>query len=161
MNRALLMKRTLCLPLLILLSPALAHAQEGLESHIPTSDVPEFLFDHLDIATFRSSSGPKRDQGDRTLSSISPPPTTVTTDYIEVLEDDWVRRLTIVDRGDFNKDGIEDLAVCFDDRAIGGTYRSTQLLLVTRYTASSPAVALNYRVESQKARESCLVTTEG
>lgn len=146
---------------LMLLFPAVVHAREDLESHIPASGVPEFLFNNLDIATFRSSLGPKRTESDRTFSSISPSPTTVTADYVEVLEDDWVRRLTIVDRGDFNKDGIEDLTVCFDDRAIGATYRSTQLLLVTRYTDSSLAVALNYRVETPEARGSCYATTGG
>lgn len=156
------MKQALLSSLLLMsFSPVVADAREDLESHIPASGVPEFLFDSLDIATFRSSLGPKRTENHRTFSSISPPPTTVTDDYVEILEDHWVRRLTIVDRGDFNKDGIEDLAVCFHDSAIGATYRATKLLLVTRYTDSSLAVALNYSVSTPRTRESCLATPEG
>lgn len=147
--------------LLMLLSPVMAHAKEALVSHIPESGAPEFLFNNLDIATFRSSLGPRRTQSDRTFASLSPPPTTITADYVEIREDNWVRRLTIVDRGDFNKDGIEDLVVCFDDRAIGATYRSTQLLYVTRYSDASMAIALDYSLSTPSIRESCQVTPEG
>lgn len=156
------MMLTLRLFILLMLSfPAMADAREALVSHLPESGAPEFLFNNLDIATFRSSLGPRRSQSDRTFASLSPPPTTVTADYVEIREDNWVRRLTIVDRGDFNKDGIEDLVVCFDDRAIGATYRSTQLLYVTRYSDASMAIALSYSASTPKARESCRVTPEG
>ena len=156
------MKRVLrfSLPPMLLLAAA-AHAGDGLESHIPASGVPEFLFHNLDIASFRSSLGPGRTTSDRTFASVSPPPTTVAADYVEVLEDHWVRRLTIVDRGDFNEDGIEDLAVRLDDRAIGATYRATKLLLVTRYTDSSLAVALDYEVSTPGSRDRCGATPEG
>lgn len=145
--------RTACL--LALSLPVAAHAAEDPESHFPQTDVPQFLFDHLDVATFRSSLGPKRSIGQRTLASLSPPPTTVTADAVEILEEDWLRRLTVVDRGDFNRDGIEDLAVCLEDRSLRGTYRATTLLLVTRYSSTSPAIALHFAVDTPKARAGC------
>lgn len=150
------MKHTLCILFCTMLSfPVASHASEDLESYIPRTGVPEFLFNNFDITTIRSSFGPRRSVSDRTFSSLSPPPTTITDDTIEILEDDWVRRLTIVDRGDFNSDGIEDLAVCFHDSAIGATYRSTQLLLVTRYADESLAIALNYRISPAVIERGC------
>lgn len=141
--------------LLTLLLPIEAHAGQDLQSHFPQTGVPQFLFDHLDIATFRSSLGPQRDIDQRRFAGLSPPPTTLTANAIEILEDNWLRRMTIVDRGDFNRDGIEDLVVCLEDNAIGATYRSTQLLLITRYSDNSAAIALHFSVDTPKAREGC------
>lgn len=58
----------------------------------------------------------------------------------------WVYALRVLRRADINGDGLEDLEVCFTDRSKGGTYSARQSLLVTRYSASAYAVALNYEV---------------
>jgi len=60
---------------------------------------------------------------------------------------EWRYELKVVARRDVNSDGIEDLEVCFTDRALnGGSYDSSQALLITRYTAEAYAVALSFRL---------------
>ncbi|WP_058835139.1 hypothetical protein [Luteimonas abyssi] len=145
----------------LLLATGAAHAVDGATSYFPVHDVPRFLFDHLDVATFRSSLGPKRSLEQRTFAQISPPPTEVTDDAFEVREPDWLRRLTIVGRGDFNRDGIEDLVICLEDRALRGTYLASQRLLVTRYDAASLAVAVHYEPPTLDAGAGCLGAVPG
>lgn len=120
----------------VLLIPVMVEASAPLECHIPTSDVPDFLFNHLDIATFRSSLGSKRTQSDRTSSGLSPPPTTVMVSSVEMREGNGVRRLTLLERGGFNKDGIEDPVVRFEDRVLD-------------YGASTPKVRANRQVRQE------------
>jgi len=130
--------------LVLLLSAGATHAADALESHFPEQDVARFLFDHFDIATMRSSLNPARRTEQRTFASVLPAPTTLTSDTFEVREPDWVRTVRVLDRGDFNRDGIEDLLVCFDDRAILGTYNASSLMLVTRYSDDARAVAIHF-----------------
>nr|WP_143028942.1 hypothetical protein [Massilia sp. PDC64] len=61
---------------------------------------------------------------------------------------DWRYELRIVGRRDVNGDGVEDLEVCFIDRALnGGTYNTSEGLLITRYSADGYAIALNYSLD--------------
>ena len=61
---------------------------------------------------------------------------------------DWRYELRIVGRRDVNGDGIEDLEVCFVDRALNGeTYSTSEGLLITRYSAEGYAIALSYSLD--------------
>jgi hypothetical protein len=44
-------------------------------------------------------------------------------------------------------DGVEDLAICFVDRAKHGSYFAQQALLVTRYTDTDLLIALKYELD--------------
>ncbi len=67
---------------------------------------------------------------------------------------DWYYELKIVARKDVNRDGIEDLEVCFIDRASnGGTYDSSQVLLITRYSATDYAVAVSFSPGDGKCQQ--------
>jgi hypothetical protein len=57
---------------------------------------------------------------------------------LAVLEDDTRTLVKIYGRGDFNKDGIDDLLVRVDTAALHGTYRTSRLLLLTRIRAKGP-----------------------
>lgn len=62
--------------------------------------------------------------------------------------------LKIVGRRDVNGDGIEDLEVCFVDRALnGGSYDTSKGLLITRYSADGYAVALSYSLNDSVCQE--------
>jgi hypothetical protein len=76
-------------------------------------------------------------------------PSQVTEDRAVFLQpDDWLFELRVLERGDFNGDGIEDLKACFVDRALnGGTYNAVQGLLLTRYSSDAYVIALSYSVE--------------
>lgn len=67
---------------------------------------------------------------------------------------EWLYELKIVGRRDANRDGIEDLEVCFIDRALnGGTYNTSQGLLITRYSADGYAVALSHSLNDGLCQE--------
>lgn len=65
--------------------------------------------------------------------------------------------MKIIGRRDVNSDGIEDLEVCFVDRAQnGGTYHATQGLLITRYSETGYALALHFTQHNAACVDSAL-----
>lgn len=120
-------------------------------SYFPTQNLEQFLADKFDLASIRSSLGPRRLPALRTFSDFGMKPTKA-TDNALVFESpgDWRYELGIVGRRDVNGDGIEDLEVCFIDRALnGGTYNTSEGLLITRYSADAHAVALSYSLDDR------------
>ena len=122
---------------------------DPLVSYFPTNDVGTFLAKNFDLASIRSSFGPRRTATQRTFADLQMKPSAATNDLLEFRSDTWFYQLRIVERRDVNKDGIEDLAVCFTDQALGGaTYYSQTSLLITRYSVKGYAVALSYSVDA-------------
>lgn len=118
-------------------------------SYFPQQNLGLFLAGKFDLASIRSSFGPKRLPALRTFSDFGMKPTEA-TDNVLVFESpgDWRYELRIVGRRDVNGDGIEDLEVCFTDRALnGGTYDTSKGLLITRYSAEGYAIALSYSLD--------------
>lgn len=122
-------------------------ASAELESYLPTRGAAQFLVANFDLASIRSSFGPRRTKAQRTFASLAMVPTKVTESEVEFDNTDWYYSFKVLRRGDFNGDGIEDLEVCFLDKAKGATYHSQQALLVSRYSDSSLAVALKFEVD--------------
>lgn len=118
-------------------------------SFFPVKDLGPFLSEHFDLATIRSSFGPRRSPGKRTFSDFGMKPSQVTENSVVFLNPgDWLYELRVIGRGDFNRDGIEDLKVCFVDHALnGGTYDTAQGLLLTRYSSDGYAIALSFSLE--------------
>jgi hypothetical protein len=114
-------------------------------SYFPAKALPAFLVKNLDIASFRNSLGPKR-QGERTFAELGITPTKIGPDVVEFDSPDWYYRIRVLRREDINRDGIEDLELCFTDRAKQGSYSTQQPLLVTKYSSSMLATALSYEV---------------
>jgi hypothetical protein len=115
-------------------------------SYFPNKDLGGFLAENFDLASIRSSFGPRRSPAQRTFSDFGMKPSTVTDDSVIFRNaGDWLYELHVVGRKDINGDGVEDLEVCFVDRALnGGSYNTTKGLLVTRYSADGYAVALSF-----------------
>jgi hypothetical protein len=116
-------------------------------SHFPQHGLGPFLASHFDLASIRSSFGPRRNRpGQRTLADFGMTPTTATdNDLIYDVPGDWYVRMQVTGRRDVNGDGVEDLEVCLTDRAQnGGTYSSVQGLVITRYTGETYALALSF-----------------
>jgi hypothetical protein len=118
-------------------------------SYFPGKDLGKFLAEKFDLATIRSSFGPRRTTAQHTFADFGMKPSTVTADSVVFLNPgDWLYELHVVGRKDINGDGLEDLEVCFIDRALnGGSYNAAQGVLVTRYSADSYAVALSFSLE--------------
>lgn len=125
---------------------AMPAAAADVTSNFPDRGVAQFLVANFDLASIRSSFGPRRTLVQRTFASLGQVPTKVTADEVEFDGANWFYSLKVLRRGDLNNDGIEDLEVCFVDKAKGATYDSQQVLLVTRYSDSSLAVALRFEV---------------
>ena len=113
-------------------------------SYIPQEKIDEFIVSTLDLASFRNSLGPRRDLGDRTFADLDMEPTNRSRDGVVFESDDWQYRIQVLERGDFNQDGIEDLKICFQDRAKDGTYDVQTPLLVSRYDSAGYLVALAF-----------------
>lgn len=121
-------------------------------SHFPQQGLGPFLASHFDLASIRSSFGPRRDRrGQRTLADFGMTPTTVLdNDLIYDVPGDWYLRMQVTGRRDVNGDGVEDLEVCFTDLAQnGGTYRSVQGLVITRYASDAYALALSFSANDE------------
>lgn len=120
-----------------------------LVSYFPSKNLGQFLAEKFDLASIRSSFGPRRTSSQRTFADFGMKPTKATEELLVFNSPgDWLYELKIVGRRDVNHDGIEDIEVCFVDRALnGGTYDSSQRLLVTRYSAADYAVALSFSLD--------------
>jgi len=126
-----------------------------LVSYFPKKDLGLFLADKFDLASIRSSFGPRRSPAMRTFTDFGMKPSKATEDAL-VFETpgEWLYEMKIVGRRDANRDGIEDLEVCFIDHALnGGTYDTSTGLLVTRYSADGYAVALSHTLNDGACQE--------
>jgi hypothetical protein len=126
-----------------------------LVSYFPKKDLGLFLANRFDLASIRSSFGPRRSPAQRTFADFGMKPSKATEDSV-VFDSpgDWLYELKIVGRRDANGDGIEDLEVCFIDHALnGGTYDTSKGLLVTRYSENDYAVALSFSLNDGICQE--------
>lgn len=126
-----------------------AAAAAPVASYFPERNLGQFLADKFDLASIRSSFGPRRSPALRTFSDFRMKPSKA-TDNVLVFESagNWLYELRIVGRRDVNGDGIEDVEACFIDRALnGGTYDTSKALLITRYSADAYAIALSYSLD--------------
>lgn len=120
-----------------------------LTTYFPSTGLGSFLAEKFDLASIRSSFGPRRTPAMRTFADVGMKPGKATDDTVTFEREDWFYQLTVVERRDVNGDGIEDLKACFVDRAVGGpTYHATKGLLITRYGPDAYALALSFDVDA-------------
>lgn len=142
-------KTGIAVPLLCCLTLAGQAEAAPVVSHFPQQGLGQFLAEQFDLASIRSSFGPRRKPDQRSFADFQLKPTRVTESLVEFAQPDWFYQMVVTDRRDINGDGIEDLAVCFTDKAVGaGTYDVHKALVVTRYAADALAVALDYSVDA-------------
>lgn len=124
-----------------------AMAQNAVTTYFSQNAVLEQVLAEFDLATIRSSFGPRRDSVHRTLKSFA-----MTSKMLDaktmVLEDgDFIYHLQLLSRGDLNRDGIEDLEICFTEKAKHGSYHAQKPFLLTKYSSSALAVALQFETD--------------
>jgi len=131
-----------------------AYAKHGLVSYLPKTDLERFIVNNFDIASIRSSLGPRRQPGQFHFSDLGIRPTAISAEKIHLESDGWHYDITVLQRGDLNGDGIEDVAVCFvdDGHGAGGTYFSVQPLLLTRYSKNGPLIAISYEPDDKRCQ---------
>lgn len=136
------------------LSIGSANAAQPL-SFFPERNLGPFLAKNFDLATIRSSLGPRRSEAQRTFGDMGMRASKATDNSLVFnIPGRWVYELEVLARSDVNGDGIEDLEVCFRERALnGGTYDSSQGLLLTRYSATGYALAIRFGINNSACPE--------
>ena len=136
--------RALLFLVLLVSTTADSVASSETTTYIPQEQIDEFIVTTLDLASFRNSLGPRRKPGEHTFADLGMAPTGRSEDGVVFESDDWQYRIRVLERDDFNQDGIEDLKLCFQDRARHGNYNVQTPLLVSRYDSAGYLVALAF-----------------
>jgi hypothetical protein len=130
--------------------PMLAVAAEP--SVWPTSNLATFVFQHLDLTTFRNSTGPRRRSGQRFFVDLGIKPTRASETEAVSESGDWTYSIKVLARRDFNGDGVQEVAICFADTASQGTYNVQQPLLVQMLEGRAVAIAFDISTDSDAAQ---------
>ena len=120
----------------------------------PEQDLARFVFEHLDITSFRSSMGPRRSEGQRFFSDLGVHPNRVSE--TEAVSDDggWSYSVRILGKRDYNRDGVDEVLICFSDVARdGGTYNTRKHLVVQ--LVEGRAIALAYTQDGEAEEAGC------
>ena len=118
----------------------------------PSGNLATFVFQHLDLTTFRNSTGPRRQEGQRLFADLGIKATR-TSDTEAVSEsDDWTYSIKVIARRDFNRDGVQEVAICFTDTARQGSYNVQQPLLLQWLEGRAVALAYDISTDSDAAQ---------
>lgn len=137
----------LVLPTLFALFSVAVCAQGAPVSHMPEADLARYIFEKIDITTFRSSFGPQRTPGQNHLSDLGLKPTKLTNEILTIETDDWLYEIEIIRVADVNRDNIMDLEVCFRDKSKVATYNTQKPLLLSQFEKGGQLVALHFEVD--------------
>ncbi len=119
----------------------------------PDNDLAKFVFEHLDLSSFRNSTGPRRRAGQRFFKDLGVRPSQVSATEAST-DGEWRFSVRILGKRDYNKDGVEEVLICFSDVAQqGGSYltRSSYILQFIE----GRAIALAYDDESRAEESGC------
>ena len=133
-----------------------APASQPLATFLPKTGVEEYVASNLDIRSFNTSVDGRRETYQARLREVGYKPVPKRSGrgpvVIPLESPDGIVVLSLFERGDRNRDGIEDVLVCFEDRRKDGSYNRSQVLLAQKYAASSPLVALDVDVRDARCR---------
>jgi hypothetical protein len=146
---------TLLLAAFVAASPAATPTPSIQPAHEwPQQDVAKFVFDHIDLTTFRNSTGPRRKPGQRLFSDLGIRPGEATESRVVSALSDWTYVIQVLGRRDYNGDGVEEVAICFSDAAAnGGNYRASNPYLVQ--ILDGRVVALAFEIDSLPEARGC------
>lgn len=127
-----------------------------LTTFMPERGFEEWVAGNLDIRSFNSSLDNRREAYQARLREVGYDPVPRRSGRgaaaVNLASPDGDITISIFQRGDFNRDGIEDVFICFDDSLKNGRYHRVQPLLAQKYTANGPLVALDVRVTDPRCR---------
>jgi len=136
-----------------IVSTALAADVVDVKSFIPPTNVAAFVVENFDLSTIRSSFGPRRPGGQRMFfKNFGMKPSEVSSDKAIFNDDYWFYEIDVLRVADVNDDGFTDVAVCFLDQALQGTYLTRTPYVLTRYSSDAPLVALSYEPDFDSCR---------
>lgn len=117
---------------------------QGVPSFFPGTGLARFIADNLDLASFPSALGPRLRPDRHTFATMNIHiEDGATEDHVNLSDTDGLSiSISIVERGDFNHDGLEDVVICESEHADYGQLDATTPILLTRYGVNMPVVAL-------------------
>jgi hypothetical protein len=124
-----------------------AHAET--QSFLPKDNLTAFVVEAFDLTTIRSSFGPRRLSGRANHFGDFGLKPAISGNTAVFDTPDWYYSVDILHRGDENGDGLEDVVICFTDKAKGGSYATVTPYLLTRYDAKGPLIALAYKPDTK------------
>lgn len=109
----------------------------------PSANLAAFVFERLDLASFRNSTGPRRGNGQRLFADLGITPTRTSETEAVSEGSDWSYSIKVLGRRDFNGDGVQEVAICFADVAGQGTYNAVEPLLLQMLEGRAVAIAFD------------------
>lgn len=106
------------------------------------------IYNDLNLASFRNSTGPNRSGYDKYFSDLGLSLTNVDKKYFEVETKSWMYRVELTKIGDANSDGVKDYSICFYDNAKQGSYSTKQSLLISKFNGDFGLVAMKFEVDA-------------
>ncbi len=122
-------------------------AQDAPRSYLPKTELSKYIFEKLDITTFRSSLGPLRTFGQRHIAELGLTATKQAKNLLAIETKDWLYEFEIIRVADVNGDGLVDIEVCFRDKAKMASYNTQEPLLLSQFEKDGPLIAINFQVD--------------
>ena len=122
-------------------------AQDAQRSYLPKTELSKYIFEKLDITTFRSSLGPLRTIGQRHSGELGLTATKQAKNLLAIETEDWLYEFEIIRVADINGDGLVDIEVCFRDKAKMASYNTQEPLLLSQFEKDGPLIAINFQVD--------------
>jgi hypothetical protein len=136
--------------------------EQGADAAWPSEGLARFVFERVEVSSFRNSTGPMREAGFRTFADYGIALEAATEDRAvsgescepSDAEDCWLREIRVLGKRDFNGDGITDVAICFTDQSRdGGTYFTVRPLLLQ--LIAGRVVAVGYEIADVDEAADC------
>jgi len=128
-----------------------------LTTFMPDRGFEEWVASNLDIRSFNSSIDGRREAYQARLREVGYAPVPRRPGrgpvVVSLASPEGDVALSVFQRGDLNRDGIEDVLVCFEDSPKNGRFHQVQPLLAQKYTANGPLVALDIRINDPRCRQ--------
>ncbi len=119
----------------------------------PEKDLAKFVFEHLDLSSFRNSTGPRRRAGQRFFKDLGIHPSQVSATEATT-DGEWRYSVRILGKRDYNRDGVEEVLICFSDVSQGGGSYLTKSSYILQFV-DNRAIALAYGDESRAEKSGC------
>lgn len=117
-------------------------SSEDLISFLPSEDIEHFVVNEFDIRTTNSSINPRRKIDQSHFIDMGLSISEVNENRVVMDNPNETIVIRILRRGDINKDGIEDLAVCLSEDAKKGSLASSRALILQKYSRDTPLIAI-------------------
>jgi len=110
---------------------ALQKQAKDSRSGLYEGSLSKVIIDELDLSSFRSSLRRKLDENTNTFGVLNYK-YSQSNNRVTVKRSSWEYDFILLGRGDYDRDGFEDLMILFVDQALSSTYYSSNLLVLRK-----------------------------